>query len=95
MWFYVYDTSASSGSTGDPLLNVNPTTNYVPISGAAFGWVGAIAQAVSYSGYNGWYWQDIPQNTNFSCMVSGYNTVYSNTNGNTQMSIGMQPAGGK
>jgi hypothetical protein len=96
MWFFVYDMSASTGIGSTTLGGlVTPTSaNLVPIAGATFGWVGA-NEVISLTGTNGWYWHEIPQNTNFSYAASGYDTEYSNTNRYTQMLIGMQSAGGK
>jgi len=88
MWIYVYDTAGGSGSNA--LINI--TADNGPITGATFF---CFPPFPPVSGSPGWYQINLPPNTNFSCAASGYNTLYTNTNGYTQMAIGLQRTGGK
>ena len=91
MWIYVYDTAGGSGSN---VLD-NVTAQSGPITGANFAPLLPLFTGSSVTGSSGWYQLALPPNTNFSCTASGYNTVYTNTNGYTQMAIGLQKTGGK
>jgi hypothetical protein len=39
----------------------------VPVTDAQFGWAGATADLVFANTWQGWYYIEIPQNTNFWC----------------------------
>ena len=84
MWIYVYDAAACGINDFH-----NAFSHGVPVTGATFGSFPPV------SGSPCWYQINLPPNTNFSCAASGYNTVYTNTNGYTQMAIGLQKTGGK
>lgn len=94
MWIYVYDAGGGSGSSSSGTLSFPFTINNGPITGAVFASADLLLPPVP-GDQPGWYWLNLPPNSNFSCAAGGYNTLYTNTNGYTQMAIGLQRAGGK
>jgi hypothetical protein len=89
---------AATGAVPGPIITNPPdSVPLVPVTDAQFGWAGATADLVFANTWQGWYYIEIPQNTNFWCKDAAgvFNTLYSNSNGYTSMSIGMVPAGWK